>query len=49
MKQTIKAISSENEVLTSTLNLVKKRRNLTWDLKGFYETDKQERCNMTLN
>lgn len=42
MKQTVKAISSETEVLTSTLHLMKKRRNLTWDLEGFYDAYKQE-------
>lgn len=45
MKQTIKAVSSENEVLTSTLHVV--RTGLISDLKSFYETDKG-RFNVTL-
>lgn len=42
MKLTVKAISSETEGLTSTLHLMKKRRNLTWDLEGYYDAYKQE-------
>lgn len=48
MKQAIKAISSENELLTGAPNSVKKKKHLTWDL-SFYEADKQERFNVTLN